>query len=62
VVVRGDLPGRRSVAFWLVDGQVRAGMSVNVWDTTEAVEQLITTGRRVDAALLADPDLPLPTG
>jgi 3-phenylpropionate/trans-cinnamate dioxygenase ferredoxin reductase subunit len=62
VVVRGDLPGRRFVAFWLVDGQVRAGMSVNVWDATEAVEQLITTGRRVDAALLADPDVPLPTG
>jgi hypothetical protein len=37
-------------------------MSVNVWDATEAVEQLITTGRRVDAALLADPDVPLPTG
>jgi 3-phenylpropionate/trans-cinnamate dioxygenase ferredoxin reductase subunit len=62
VVVRGDLPGRRFVAFWLVDGQVRAGMRVNVWDATEAVEQLITTGRRVDAALLADPDVPLPTG
>jgi 3-phenylpropionate/trans-cinnamate dioxygenase ferredoxin reductase subunit len=62
VVVRGDLPGRRFVAFWLVDGQVRAGMSVNVWDATQAVEQLITTGRRVDAALLADPDVPLPTG
>jgi 3-phenylpropionate/trans-cinnamate dioxygenase ferredoxin reductase subunit len=62
VVVRGDLPGRRFVAFWLVDGQVRAGMSVNVWDATEAVEQRITTGRRVDAALPADPDVPLPTG
>ena len=62
VVVRGDLPGRRFVAFWLVDGRVRAGMSVNVWDATETVEELITTGRRVDAALLADPDVPLPTG
>ena len=62
VVVRGDLPGRRFVAFWLVDGRVRAGMSVNVWDATEAVEELITSGRRVDAALLADPGVPLPTG
>jgi 3-phenylpropionate/trans-cinnamate dioxygenase ferredoxin reductase subunit len=62
VVVRGDLPGRRFVAFWLSDGQVRAGMSVNVWDTTEAVEELITSGRPVDAAVLADPDVPLPTG
>jgi 3-phenylpropionate/trans-cinnamate dioxygenase ferredoxin reductase subunit len=62
VVVRGDLPGRRFVAFWLADGRVRAGMSVNVWDATEAVEGLITSGRRVDAALLADPDVPLPTG
>jgi 3-phenylpropionate/trans-cinnamate dioxygenase ferredoxin reductase component len=62
VVVRGDLQGRRFVAFWLGDGRVRAGMSVNIWDATEAVEELITTGRRVDAALLADPDVPLPTG
>jgi 3-phenylpropionate/trans-cinnamate dioxygenase ferredoxin reductase subunit len=37
-------------------------MSVNVWDTTEAVEELITSGRPVDAAVLADPDVPLPTG
>ena len=62
VVVRGDLPGRRFVAFWLADGRVRAGMSVNVWDATEAVEELIISGRRVDAALLADPGVPLPTG
>jgi 3-phenylpropionate/trans-cinnamate dioxygenase ferredoxin reductase subunit len=62
VVVRGDLPGRRFVAFWLADGRVRAGMSVNVWDVTEAVEELITSGRRVEAALLADPGVPLPTG
>jgi 3-phenylpropionate/trans-cinnamate dioxygenase ferredoxin reductase subunit len=62
VVVRGDLPGRRFVAFWLVDRRVRAGMSINIWDATEAVEELITTGRRIDAALLADPDVPLPTG
>ena len=62
VVVRGDLAGRRFVAFWLVDGRVRAGMSVNVWDVTETVEELITTGWRVDPALLADPDVPLPTG
>jgi 3-phenylpropionate/trans-cinnamate dioxygenase ferredoxin reductase subunit len=62
VVVRGDLPGRRFVAFWLVEGKVRAGMSVNVWDATETVEELITSGRRVDATLLADPDVPLPGG
>jgi 3-phenylpropionate/trans-cinnamate dioxygenase ferredoxin reductase subunit len=62
VVVRGDLSGRRFVAFWLADGRVRAGMSVNVWDDTEAVEELITSGRRVDAALLEDPGVPLPTG
>ena len=62
VVVRGDLPGARFVAFWLADGRVLAGMNVNVWDATEAVEELITTGRRVDAALLADPGVPLPTG
>jgi 3-phenylpropionate/trans-cinnamate dioxygenase ferredoxin reductase subunit len=62
LVVRGDLPGRRFVAFWLAAERVRAGMSVNVWDATEAVEGLITSGRRVDAALLADPGVPLPTG
>jgi 3-phenylpropionate/trans-cinnamate dioxygenase ferredoxin reductase subunit len=50
------------VAFWLVEGKVRAGMSVNVWDATETVEELITSGRPVDATLLADPDVPLPGG
>ena len=59
VVVRGDLDGREFIAFWLVDGRVVAGMNVNVWDVTDPIRALILSGRRVDPAALADPDVPL---
>jgi 3-phenylpropionate/trans-cinnamate dioxygenase ferredoxin reductase subunit len=59
VVVRGDRAGRRFVAFWLVDGQVVAGMNVNVWDVNETVQRLIRSGVRVDANRLADETIAL---
>jgi hypothetical protein len=34
-------------------------MNVNVWDVTGPVEDLITSGRQVDPARLADPTVPL---
>ncbi|MDQ5821374.1 MAG: NAD(P)/FAD-dependent oxidoreductase [Actinomycetota bacterium] len=59
VVLRGD-PGSRSfMAFWLEEGRVLAGMSVNVPDTTESVEALIRGRETVDRARLVDPDTPL---
>lgn len=59
VVFRGDVGQREFVAFWLRDRRVVAGMNVNIWDVNQTVQRFIRSGRRVDAAALADPDVPL---
>jgi 3-phenylpropionate/trans-cinnamate dioxygenase ferredoxin reductase subunit len=59
VVFRGDVAGREFVAFWLAGGQVLAGMNVNVWDVTDAIQALVRSRARVDPAALADPAIPL---
>jgi 3-phenylpropionate/trans-cinnamate dioxygenase ferredoxin reductase component len=59
VVFRGDPATREFVAFWLESGRVVAGMNVNVWDVTEAIQALIRSRRPVDLRRLLDPDLPL---
>jgi 3-phenylpropionate/trans-cinnamate dioxygenase ferredoxin reductase component len=59
VVVRGDLKGRKFLAFWLAGGRVKAGMNVNVWDVNKQIQQLVRSGDLVDDAALADPDTPL---
>ena len=61
VVVRGDLAARELVAFWLDGDRVLAGMNVNVWDVAGQIEALVLSGRDVDVARLADPDVPLDT-
>jgi len=61
VVVRGSLDEHRFVAFWLEEGLVRAGMSVNLPGLVPALEALVRSGRRVDTARLADPAAPLET-
>lgn len=58
-VIRGDLASREFIAFWVLDGRVVAGMNVNVWDVQDAVKNLITSGKQVDTAALADPQTPL---
>ncbi len=50
---------REFIAFWLREGRLTAAMNVNVWDVGEPLRELIRTGRAVDEALLADPDVPL---
>ncbi|ARX83325.1 MULTISPECIES: NAD(P)/FAD-dependent oxidoreductase [Streptomyces] len=59
VVIRGDAAKREFIAFWLSDGQVLAGMNVNVWDVTEAIQKLIRSDVRPDPEALADPSRPL---
>jgi hypothetical protein len=59
VVYRGDVDKREFVAFWLKDRRVIAGMNVNVWDVTDAIQQLIRSGRQVDARELADVSTPI---
>lgn len=59
VVIRGSLENREFIAFWLRNDRVRAGMNVNVWDVQDDIQALIRSGRPVDRAKLADPDVPL---
>ncbi|MGH3273934.1 MAG: oxidoreductase C-terminal domain-containing protein, partial [Streptosporangiaceae bacterium] len=60
VVFRGDVAQREFIAFWLgADGRVLAGMNVNIWDATEAIQALVRLARPVDPAALGDPAAPL---
>ncbi|MEO7288299.1 MAG: FAD-dependent oxidoreductase [Jatrophihabitantaceae bacterium] len=59
VVFRGDVASREFIAFWLSGRQVLAGMNVNVWDVTDPIKALITSGAQVDPDRLADPARPL---
>lgn len=61
VIARGDVGKRQFIAFWLRQGQVLAGMNVNVWDVTDTIQKLIRSGQRVDPELLSDPSVPLET-
>jgi 3-phenylpropionate/trans-cinnamate dioxygenase ferredoxin reductase component len=54
LVVRGDLASREFTAFWLRDGAVAAAMNVNQWDDSDALQELVDTGRHVsDKELLS---------
>ena len=55
VVFRGDVSNGEYIAFWLRQDRALAGMNVNIWDQGDAITALVRSGRRVDAALLADP-------
>ncbi|WP_055489899.1 NAD(P)/FAD-dependent oxidoreductase [Streptomyces sp. TP-A0356] len=59
VVIRGDAGKRHFIAFWLKEGRVLAGMNVNVWDVTDAIQRLIREQRVVDPEALADPAVAL---
>ena len=55
IVVRGDLEAGEFIAFWLKDGQVLAGMNVNVWGVSDSIKNLIRSGHPVNADALGDP-------
>ncbi|WP_019070710.1 NAD(P)/FAD-dependent oxidoreductase [Streptomyces hokutonensis] len=59
VVFRGPTDTREFIAFWLAEGRVLAGMNVNVWDVTDPIRTLVTSGRAVDTKKLADTDVSL---
>jgi 3-phenylpropionate/trans-cinnamate dioxygenase ferredoxin reductase subunit len=59
VVFRGDPAAREFIAFWLEGDHVVAGMNVNVWDVTGAIQALIRDRVPVDPRVLADQDTPL---
>ena len=61
IVFRGstDAP-REFIAFWQMnDGTVVSAMNANVWDVTEDLQALITSGKPVERARLEDPSVPL---
>jgi 3-phenylpropionate/trans-cinnamate dioxygenase ferredoxin reductase subunit len=57
VVIRGDLSAREFIAFWMHDRRVLAGLTVNIWDVTGLIEQIIQSRAEVDRDRLADPDV-----
>ncbi|MBD0283789.1 MAG: FAD-dependent oxidoreductase [Thermoleophilaceae bacterium] len=59
VVFRGDPEGGEFIAFWLNGGRVVAGMNVNVWEVTDAIQALIRSRQPVAAERLRDTDVPL---
>jgi 3-phenylpropionate/trans-cinnamate dioxygenase ferredoxin reductase subunit len=59
VVFRGDPASREFIAFWIRDERVMAGMNVNVWDVSEAIQALVRGQAPVDRARLVDPDVPV---
>ncbi|HVX23585.1 MAG TPA: FAD-dependent oxidoreductase [Acidimicrobiales bacterium] len=59
VVFRGDLAGRRFIAFWLRQRRVAAAMNANVWDAGDAIEALLAAAHPVDPDRLADPEVDL---
>ena len=59
VLLRGDPASREFIAFWLADDRVVAGMNVNVWGVTDAIQRLIRTRAAIDDRRLTDTDLPL---
>jgi 3-phenylpropionate/trans-cinnamate dioxygenase ferredoxin reductase component len=59
VVFRGDPATHEFIAFWLTGDRVVAGMNVNVWDVTDAIQRVIREGIPVDDRRLADPDVSL---
>jgi 3-phenylpropionate/trans-cinnamate dioxygenase ferredoxin reductase subunit len=59
VVVRGSVPERAFLAFWVNGGRVEAGMTVGVPDVVPALEALVKAAGPVDEQRLADPAVPL---
>ena len=56
---RGDVERREFIAFWLAGGRVLAGMNVNIWDASDAIQALVRNGQTVEVTRLADPGVPL---
>jgi 3-phenylpropionate/trans-cinnamate dioxygenase ferredoxin reductase subunit len=59
VFVRGDVPGREFVAFWVdADHRLLAAMNVNVWDVVDELKPLVAARTRIDPAKVRDASTP----
>ncbi len=54
-----DVAKGEFIAFWTKGRRVLAGMNVNVWDLTDAIQSLVRSGQPVDLVRLADPAVAL---
>jgi 3-phenylpropionate/trans-cinnamate dioxygenase ferredoxin reductase component len=59
VIFRRYPDSRQVIVFWLYEQRIQAGMNINIWDVAGDIEQLITSGRPINADDLADPAIPL---
>lgn len=59
IVIRGDLPGHKYLAFWVKDHKVVGGMNVNIWKVNPVVQKLIRSQVEVTTEQLTDPDVAL---
>jgi 3-phenylpropionate/trans-cinnamate dioxygenase ferredoxin reductase subunit len=59
IVFRGEVAKGKYIVFWLGEGRVLAGMNVNVWDVTDAIADLVRSGKPIDVARLQDLKVPL---
>jgi 3-phenylpropionate/trans-cinnamate dioxygenase ferredoxin reductase component len=57
LVIRGDPASREFMAFWLGNGRLLAAMHMNMWDSLEPVQPLITSRKTLDSKRLADPSI-----
>jgi len=57
LTIDGTLSLGEFVAFYLSDGRVVGGVSVNVWDVNEHVAEVVRSGAPVDVARLTDLDV-----
>jgi 3-phenylpropionate/trans-cinnamate dioxygenase ferredoxin reductase subunit len=59
IVFRGEVTQGEYIVFWLDKGRVLAGMNVNVWDVTDAIANLVRSGKPINVARLQDPRVAL---
>ena len=59
VVIRGDLAGRKFIAFYHRDGVLSAALTVNIAKVFKDIKLMIASGKELDLAALADENVPL---
>ena len=59
VVIRGDLEGRKFIAFYHHDGVLSAALTVNIAKVFKDIKLMIASGKKLDLVALADENVPL---
>lgn len=59
VLIRGEVDTGEFIVFWVRQGRLQAGMSVNTWDVTDTIGELIRTGAVINPDRLIESSTPL---